>query len=215
MILESTKKLEKIIEERLNAARAQRHELMVKSTEVKTGILEAEDRMNKATEAVDAEEYAIAKTARNDYEVELEMIEKRINVIDSGPLIEEEEYKALTAEILNEYKAEENDAKKMFIKAIDHLIEIAAEMVEARDTANRALYKMQIDLYRDKDLCTRIGSLPLPDSSRWNNIKHPVLFDNWAEDIGNLNIYGEEKGYPHMFNRISFGKLKELARKDK
>ena len=114
-------------------------------------ITAAEEAMQTATDAGDLKKYSQAKAARHDAADAEEMHKNRLNKLEGQPLLTKTEYEKLVADLHGEINDLENLTKgKLYALAAEMKAE-SEEFEKAVDSANKVLFTLQHDVYRDAD----------------------------------------------------------------
>lgn len=87
--------------------------------------------------------------------------------LQKNPIIGEEEYKQLTAEIMEEMNAQNQKAKEQIVELCDKILAIGQDDEDFINRGNALLEQLQSDLYRDKDR----RRLKNGDFSPWDGTK--------------------------------------------
>ena len=114
-------------------------------------ITAAEEAMQTATDAGDVKAYSKAKSDRHDATDAQEMHKSRLNKLEGQPLISEGEYKKLLADLYGEVDKLENLTKEKLFMSAREMKDTAEEFEEAVNFANKILFALQHDIYRDAD----------------------------------------------------------------
>lgn len=120
-------------------------------TEDEEAIAKACIAMEAATTAGDVKAYQKAKADRQDAADAKEMHTKRLEALESNPLISKAEYEKAVADIIAEIAAADDQTKAALVKLSDEMNAAALDLSEAISRANDALQRLQHDIYRDAD----------------------------------------------------------------
>ena len=162
----TTKEVREKIAEIIKAENEKTENLKTQSAEINQKITALEDQKERYKLAGDFEMYQETKKEIENLKDKKEIAEYQLNAISAGKSISEDEYKEMTAAVVNDFEALENKTFEKLIKAGDQIIEAAQKIKEARETSNELLTVLQNDIYKNRD---RI---------RYKEIKGQEIFDS-------------------------------------
>lgn len=150
------------------------------------------EKMNKATRAADPAAFKTAKAAYTETNENIEMFEASREVMESGPLVSEDEYNDAINAIMDAIDAEHKQAQEQIFALVDEIKRISDNLETTIDDGNAALHKWQIDVYRDD-----LGSMSYATGvyikeKKWRD---DALL-NFADRVTNQAVYREYKGLP-------------------
>ena len=108
------------------------------------------EKMEKATVSGDVKTYREAKAAYQEAVDIDEMYNKRLNNLESKPLITKGEYERGIAQIMAELGEISADAKKQIVEHMEKIRIIVTECKTEIEKGNEVLHKWQHEVYRDK-----------------------------------------------------------------
>ena len=139
--------IERILKER--AAAIQSIESQIKKDE--EGLEAGKYELEGATKEGNLKKYREAKATISNYEDSLEMNRARLNTLKEKPLITQTYYEQEIAEIRKEFSSISEDAKKKLASLSEEMLEIALNLQNETNEANRVLRRFQHEIYRDAD----------------------------------------------------------------
>jgi len=154
--------------------------------------LEQKKAMDAAAAAADTAAFRTAKAAYTEANENIEMFEASREVMESGPLVSEDEYNDAINAIIDAIDAEHKQAQKQIFALVDEIKSISDNLKTTIDDGNAALHKWQIDVYRDD-----LGSMSYATGiyikeKKWRDY---ALLD-FADRVTNQAVYREYKGLP-------------------
>lgn len=111
----------------------------------------AKNEMQTAIESINVEAY---KKAKEDYEkklIEKELYERRLTDLNTKPLISKEEYENAVIKIITEMESVDEHARGEICRLSEEMNDVAIDLENKQDRANKALYNLQEVIYRGAD----------------------------------------------------------------
>lgn len=141
--------------------------------EARQALIEAEAHISKAIDTDDAELYRKAKKAKADAEDDIELREKRLDLLKKQPLIDQAEYNKRCQAIISDLDAMTTRQQAEIVKIVDQLKAVYDEAHESIIRGNDVLARWQHEIYRDADRSRspegKIVKLP-HELKRFNNL---------------------------------------------
>ena len=149
--LKAVSEAENTVKRILSAREAETADLEEQVKYAAAAIDKANADMEAATEAGDVIAYQKAKADRRDAADAKEMYENRLNALNDKNLISKGDYEKTVADIYAELAALDDQTKQRLAKLSEQMEAAALELQEAQAYANKVLYRLQHELYRDAD----------------------------------------------------------------
>ncbi|MCR5594811.1 MAG: hypothetical protein K6G12_03110 [Lachnospiraceae bacterium] len=153
--------------------------------ESRKALSEAEDNISKAIETDNAELYRKAKKEKADAEDDIELREKRLELLKKQPLIDQSEYNKRCQAIFTDLDAMTVRQQTEIVKIVDQLKAIYDEANESIIKGNEILERWQREVYRNADRSKspegKIMKLS-HETMHYNNFNVTTFIRNLLED---------------------------------
>ena len=151
MHLKNVEATEELIQGILSSRAAELDQLTQLIAIENDSITAANKAMESATATGDLKAYQKAKADRQNALDAKEMHESRLEALNNKPLISKLDYEKAISDIFAEIAAADDQTKQQLCKLSDEMNSAALELETAINRANKALQRLQHDIYRDAD----------------------------------------------------------------